>query len=96
MRLMRILGTGWVTRVSAVACGVISWRAALLALAILVVGGTLRLFTEWQRRKTFTALLRHAPDGTVIVQQDGPGGQAMTVTWGSSAKSAVRPPGVCS
>jgi hypothetical protein len=95
VRIMQILGTGWVIRVSVVACGVISWRAALLALAILVVRGMLRLFTEWQRRQTFTALLRDAPDGTVIVQHDGPGGQAMKVTWGNSAESAVQSSRAC-
>jgi hypothetical protein len=80
-------------RLGAVAFGAISWHAALLALAILVVSGALRLFTEWQRRKTFILLLEHSPKDTVIVQQDGPGGQTMTVTWGNSAKSAVQPPG---
>jgi hypothetical protein len=80
--------------ISAVACGVISWRAALLALAIVFAGGALQLLTEWQRRKTFLSLLRGAPEGTVIVQQDGSGGQAaMTVTWGNSVKNAIQPPG---
>jgi hypothetical protein len=91
---MRTLGGGSPPRLGVVAApGVVSWQAALLALAILVVGGAPRLFTEWQRRETFTSLLRNTPDGAIIVQQDGPGGQTMTVTWGNSAESAVRPPG---
>jgi hypothetical protein len=91
---MRTLAGGWRMRLGVVAAaGVISWQAALLALAILVVGGASRLFTEWQRRETFTSLLRNTPDGTIIVQQNGPGEQTMRVTWSSSAESAVRPPG---
>jgi hypothetical protein len=74
-------------------CGAISWRAAALALVILIADGGLRLFTEWQRRKAFTMLLKGVPEGTVILQQDSPGGQAMTVTWGGPAKDVARPPG---
>jgi hypothetical protein len=91
MKLMRTSGRAmWM---GAAACGVISWQAAVVALAIVVVGGALRLFTEWQRRKTFRSLLRGAPEGTIIAQQDGPGGQVMTVTWGNSGKNAIQPPG---
>jgi hypothetical protein len=78
-----------------VASGAISWRIALLFLAILSVGVVLRLLTEWQRRKTFASLLASAPAGTVIVQQDGPEGETMSVTWGSSAGSAAQLPGDC-
>jgi hypothetical protein len=81
--LTRTPGAPRLVWVGAVASGLISWRAAALALAILVVSGTLRLFTEWQRRKTFTWLVAHVPEGTIIVQQDSPGGQTMTVAMGS-------------
>ena len=93
MKLIRIPAAGWsVPLAGAATCGAISWRAALLALGIITTCGALGLFTEWQRRKTFAELLKSAPDGTVIVQQDGPGGQVMAVTWGGSSKSAVLPP----
>jgi hypothetical protein len=87
VKLMQLRGEAMV--LGAAACGAISWRAAALALVILIAGGGLRLFTEWQRRKAFTMLLK----GTVILQQDSPGGQAMTVTWGGPAKDVARPPG---
>lgn len=91
MKLMRTRDRAMV--MGATACGVISWQAALLFFAVLVADGALRLFTEWQRRKTFISLLKGAPKGTVIAQQDGPGGQAMTVTWGNSATDVVQPLG---
>jgi hypothetical protein len=90
---MRNLSGDWATRMGAVASGVFSWRVALLVLAVLVAGGALRLLTEWQRRRTFASLLTNAPVGTVIVQQDGPEGETMTVTWGNSAERAMRHPG---
>jgi hypothetical protein len=96
VRLMRIPVWGSaVPLLGTVTCGVFSWRTALLGLAILVTCGTLRLFTEWQRRKTFTEVLKGAPGGTVIVQHDGPGGKVMTVTWGSPSKDTAQPPGDC-
>ena len=93
MRLIRNLSGGWATRMGAVASGVVSWRVALLVLAIVAVGVVLRLLTEWQRRKTFALLLTNAPVGPVIVQQDGPEGETMTVTWGNSARSVAQLPG---
>jgi hypothetical protein len=91
---MRIPGWGSVVPLlGTVTCGVFSWRTALLGLAILGTRGSLRLFTEWQRRKTFTQVLKGAPGGTVIVQHDGPGGQVMTVTWGSPSKNTALAPG---
>jgi hypothetical protein len=93
VRLIRNLSGGWATRMGAVASGVVSWRVALLVLAVLAVGVVLRLLTEWQRRKAFALLLTNAPVGPVIVQQDGPEGETMTVTWGNSARSAAQLPG---
>ncbi|REF00792.1 hypothetical protein [Thermomonospora umbrina] len=62
--------------------GLISWRAAAMALAILALSGAFRIILEWQRRRTFVALVAGAPQGTVIVQQDRPGEQTMRVTLG--------------
>jgi len=92
VRLMKSACGGWVARMGAVASGVITWRVALLVFAVLAADVALRLLTEWQRRRTFASLLAKAPVGTVIVQQDGPEGETMTVTWGGSAKSAAQPP----
>jgi hypothetical protein len=89
VRLIWKLSGGWATPMGAVASGVISWRVALLVLAILATGAVLRLLTEWQRRKTFGSLLASAPAGTVIVQQDDPKGETMTVMWGDSVSTAM-------
>jgi hypothetical protein len=63
----------------------ISWQAAVMTLAALVVSGVLRLLTEWQRRQTFLALIVRAPEDTMMEQHDTPGGQSMKVSLGSSA-----------
>ena len=61
----------------------VSWQAAALTLATLVVCSVLRLLTEWQRRETFKALTVGAPEGTVVTQYDGPEGQSMRAAVGS-------------
>jgi hypothetical protein len=91
--LIRTLGGPGLVGTGGLASGLVSWRAGVLILAIALAGGVLRLFTEWQRRKTFTALIPHVPEGTVIVQQDGLGRQTMTVTLGGSHRCAPGPPG---
>jgi len=91
--LMRAVGGLRWTWAGGAASGPISWRAAVLILAIVLASGVLRLFTEWQRRKTFMALISHAPEGTVITQQDGHGRQTMTVCLGDSRKWASQSSG---
>ncbi|MFI6317610.1 hypothetical protein ACIBG8_08820 [Nonomuraea sp. NPDC050556] len=63
--------------------GLISWRAAMALLAIVIVSGIFRIIIEWQRRRTFVALVADALPGTVVVQQDGPEGQTMRVSLGA-------------
>ncbi|WP_149261712.1 hypothetical protein [Actinomadura sp. K4S16] len=82
-------GAWWTTMVGGGMAGLISWRAAGMVLVVLAVSGITRIFIEWQRRRTFTALAADAPHGTVIVQQDGPDGQMMRVTLGG--RSRLRP-----
>jgi len=69
--------------VTTAAANVVSWQAATLTLAALVVSGVLRLLTEWQRRKTFTALLNGTREGIVVEMNDGPAGDSITATVGS-------------
>ena len=64
---------------------VISWQAAAITLAALAISGVLRLLTEWQRRKTFLALIAGASEGIIVEQQDTSGGQSMKVSLDSSA-----------
>lgn len=57
-----------------VTAGVISWQAAAVTLAALLVSGVLRLLTEWQRRQTIKALMSGVAKGTTVVvseDQDG-------------------------
>jgi magnesium-transporting ATPase (P-type) len=73
MAQVRPWQTGAWVAVTATA-GVISWQAAAITVVVVVVSGVLRLLTEWQRRKTLTALMRGAPEGTVVVLSDSPSG----------------------
>ena len=71
--------------------GVLSWRAATMVVAILAVSGAVRILLEWQRRRTFVALMADAPPGTVIVQSDRPKEQTMRITLGGRPRrSRVR------
>lgn len=42
---------------------------------------------EWQRRATLIALVRHAPGGTVVVQERGRGGPALQVHVGAPSET---------
>lgn len=82
MMLVRTLRAGVWTGLTATA-GVISWQVAAITASALVASGVLRLLTEWQRRATLRALLAGAPEGTVVMEGDTPGGQFMKMTLGS-------------
>lgn len=86
MTLFRTMqGSAW----AVLTATVVSWQAAVLMLAALVVAGVLRLLAEQQRRRTLLALVANAPEGTVVMQQDGPDGQAMRVTFGRASTRPV-------
>jgi hypothetical protein len=87
MTLLRMRGNAW--PVLTATANVISWQAAMFTLAALVVVGVLRLCTERQRRQTLLALVTRAPEGTVVMQQDGPEGHAMRLTLGRSATRCI-------
>jgi hypothetical protein len=59
------------------------------ALTPLVLMGVFRLLAEWQRRTTLVALMRHAPGGTVVIQQRGLGGPPMWVWVGDGPRPPV-------
>ena len=54
----------------------------------LVISMTYRLLAEWQRRITFDHILTHAPGGTVIFQEKGLAGPAMSIWVGTGARPA--------
>jgi len=62
-----------------VAASTISWQAAVLTVAAMLISGVLRLLGEWQRRQTFVALMSRAMEGIDVVQNDTPGSQFMKV-----------------
>jgi hypothetical protein len=85
MAQVRMWQTGAWVAVTASA-NVISWQAAATTVAVLVVSGVLRLLTEWQRRKTLTALMTAAKEGAVVIVNDGPSGQYMRASVGASVR----------
>jgi hypothetical protein len=91
MMLMRASREGaWMGLTAA--AGVVSWQAAGMTLAALIASGVLRLLAEWQRRKTLSVLIAHAPEGTQLTQQDTPPGQFMQVRLGPSSRQLfIRP-----
>jgi len=70
---------------------VVSWQAAMFTLAALVAAGVLRLCAERQRHWTLLALVTRAPEGTVVMQQDGPEGLTMRLTLGPGATRRISP-----
>lgn len=74
MALNRI---GWAVGPAVLLAHAISWWAACAM--IVVTFGTLayRMLAERERRKTLEAAYRHAPRGTTVVQDEGPGGPPM-------------------
>jgi DNA-directed RNA polymerase specialized sigma24 family protein len=60
------------------------WVALCLLPAL---AGAAAFLAEWQRRATLIALVRHAPGGTVVVQERGRGGPAMQVHVGAPSET---------
>jgi len=71
-----------VEKTSAPLAHMTSWMAGFWVLGAAVVTGAIRLLSEWQRRLTLMAVVRHAPGGTVVVQERGLGGPVMWIQVG--------------
>jgi hypothetical protein len=65
---------------------VFSWKAGLIAMGTIVASGAVQSCLEWQRRKTFAALVSSATSDIKIEQEDGLGSRTMRVTVGAGAK----------
>lgn len=66
-------GWGWVMWTPSTVTAVVSLRAGVVAIGIVLSGFVGRLLLEWQRRRTLTDVLRHArdaPDGTLVTFAD--------------------------
>lgn len=59
--------------------------------AVLGVTAVYRLLAEQARRKTLVELVSHAPAGTIVVMEKGPGGPAMWVRVGDGLQFPPRP-----
>lgn len=66
--------------------------APLCLLAALAAAAA--FMAEWQRRATLIALVRHAPSGTVVVQERGRGGPAVQVHVGTPSETDQEETGV--
>jgi hypothetical protein len=54
--------------------------------AMLVLAAGYRLLAERARRKTIVDLVTHAPGGTIVIMDGGPGGPAMWVRVGDDPR----------
>ena len=61
------------------------------AAAVLAVTAAYRLLAERARRKTLVDLVSHAPVGTIVIMEKGPGGPAMWVRVGGDLQFPPRP-----
>jgi hypothetical protein len=79
--IMRRLTADWPTVASsgAAAIHVLAWPYTAVVLAAAAI---YRLLAEQARRKTLVDLVSHAPAGTIVVMEKGPGGPAMWVRVG--------------
>jgi hypothetical protein len=87
--IMIRLTVGWpaVASAGAVAVHVLAWPYTAVVLAAAVV---YRLLAERARRKTLVDLVSHAPAGTIVVMEKGPGGPAMWLRIGDGPRFSPR------
>jgi hypothetical protein len=76
-----VAGTG------AAAVHLLAWPYTAVILAAAVA---YRLLAEQARRKTLVDLISHAPAGTIVVMERGPGGPAMWVRVGDGPRLPPR------
>lgn len=64
----------------------VSWQAGLLAFGMLLIILGCGLLSQWQHRKTLIALVREAPEGTLVVHREGNGGSSTRVQVGRGSR----------
>jgi hypothetical protein len=82
------VGRWAVASAGAAAVQVLTWPYTA---AVLAVTAVYRLLAERARRKTLVDLVSHAPAGTIVVMEKGPGGLAMWVRVGDGLQFPPRP-----
>ena len=86
MRMSSAPRTGWWVHVALTLARAASWpMAGALAVSVLAQL-TFRLLAERARRRTLIELLDHAPGGSVVFQEAGPGGPTMWVWVGDGLR----------
>jgi hypothetical protein len=87
--VMTTLTAGWwaVASTGSKAVHVLTWPYSA---AVLVATAVYRLLAERARRKTLVELVTHAPTGTIVVMEKGPGGPAMWITVGDGPQFLPR------
>ena len=88
--VMARLAGGWPAAAGAgvAAVHVLAWPYTA---AVLAATAVYRLLAERGRRKTLIDLVSHAPAGTIVVMERGPGGPAMWVRVGNGPQLPPRP-----
>jgi hypothetical protein len=76
-----------VVSVGGAAVHTLAWPYTVVVLAATAV---YRLLAERARRKTLMDLMSHAPAGTIVVMEKGPGGPAMWVRVGDRLRVPPR------
>ncbi len=86
---MMTLTAGWwaVASTGATAVHVLTWPYSA---AVLAATAVYRLLAERARRKTLVELVTHAPTGTIVVMEKGPGGPAMWIRVGDGPQFPPR------
>jgi hypothetical protein len=79
---------GAAATVGAAASHVLAWPYTV---AVLALRAAYRLLAERARRKTLVDLVSHAPTGTIVVMEKGPGGPAMCIRVGGEIQLPSRP-----
>ena len=86
---MTRLADGWlaVSGAGAAAVHMLAWPYIA---AVLAATAIYRLLAERARRKTVVDVVSHAPAGTIVVMERGPGGPAMWVKVGDGPQFPLR------
>jgi hypothetical protein len=68
----------------------VSWQAGLLALGVLLIIFGCGLLSQREQRKTLIALIREAPEGTLVVHSEGSGGPFTRIRVGRTSRKGTQ------
>jgi hypothetical protein len=70
---------------TALAAGTMTWQSTAMMAGLLTVWTAMGMFTEWQARRTLSALVRAAPAGLITIRQNGSRGRILWLVWGADS-----------